>query len=87
MMTTAVSTVTTLWLRMSEVRHHWGCSSWHRQGFLLCPRPEDGEGDVREGAGEAAVQLQGEQRDQCQDHHQVYGGFSEIEKYFRQDTR
>ena len=72
---------------MSEVCHHRRRSSWHRQGLLLRSRPEDGEGDVCEGAGQAALQLQGEQRDQCQDHHQVHGGLSEVEKHFCQDTR
>ena len=73
--------------RMSEVRHHRRCSSRHQQGILLRPRPQDGQGDVCEGSGEADVHLQGQQRDQCQDDHQISGGFSEVEEHFRQNTR
>ena len=72
---------------MSEVRHHRRRPSRHQQGLLLRPRPQDGQGDVREGAGQADVPLTGKQRDQFQDYHQIYRGFSETEKHFRQDTR
>ena len=44
-------------------------------------------GDVSEGPGEAPLQLDGQQRSECEDHHQVHGGSPEAEKYFSEDTR
>ena len=72
---------------MSEVRHYWRRSSRQWEGSLIHPRPQDGEGDVGEGPGQTAVQLQGQQRSECQDHHQVHGGCSEAEEHFSQDSR